>query len=70
MDENTETTFLDGKITVKEMVLDEKRAMKNFVRGFFYIKKDDVDLTKDYKLQSKENIDISSLIQDNYNFEK
>ena len=69
LDEDTDSSFLDGKITVKEMVLDEKRAMKNYVRGFYYIKKGD-DLAKDYKLDMKEKVDISSLIQDNYNFEK
>ena len=69
LDENKEYTFLDGKISVKEMMLDTKRVMKNFVREFYYIKKEDIEQTKDFKLDAKEDIDISSLIIDNYDYE-
>ena len=70
MDDNKEYSFLDGKITVKEMMLDQKRAMKNYVKDFYYVKKEDLEMTKDYKLNIKtENIDISSLIMDNYEYE-
>ena len=69
LDDNKEYTIFDGKITVKEMALDTKRVMKNFVREFYYVKKGDYDQTKDYKLNAKENIDISSLIMDNYDYE-
>ena len=69
MDDNKEYTFLKGKITVKEMFLDQKRAMKNFVRDFYYVKKEDKDQVGDFKLEIKEPIDISDLIMDNYEFE-
>ena len=69
LDENKEYTFLNGKITVKEMYLDEKRNMKNYVRDFYYIKKEDIDLTKDFKLEIKGAKDISPFIMDNYEFE-
>ena len=67
LDDNKEYSFLDGKITVKEMNLDQKRVMKNYVREFYYIKKEDIDQTKDFKLDVKETVDISSLIMDQYN---
>ena len=69
LDENKEYNFLDGKITVKEMYLDEKRIMKNYVKDFFYIKKEDIDFTKDFKLEIKGVKNISSFIMDNYESE-
>jgi serine/threonine protein kinase len=66
LDNNKEYSFLDGKITVKEMILDQKRVMKNYVRKFYYVKKEDMEQTKDFKLDVKENVDISSLIMDEY----
>ena len=69
MDENKDYTFLDGKITVKEMLLDQKRVMKNYVRGFYYIKNEDLEQAKDFKLEKKDNFDITSLIMENYEFE-
>ena len=69
LDDNKEYTVLDGKVSLKEMVLDTKRVMKNLVREFYYVKKEDIEQTKDYKLNAKENIDISSLIMDNYDYE-
>ena len=51
------------------MVLDTKRVMKNLVREFYYVKKEDIEKNKDYKLDAKDNIDISSLIMDNYDYE-
>ena len=69
IDENKEYTISKGKITVKEMVLDQKRVMKNFVREFYYVKKEDIEQTKDFKLDVKENFDISSLIKEQYEFE-
>ena len=71
--DNKEFGVLDGKVSVKEMILDQKRVMKNYVREFYYVKKEDIELTKDYKLEVKEgnkgNINISSLIKDNYEYE-
>ena len=52
---------------MKEMNLDQKRVMKNYVREFYYVKKEDIDQTKDFKLDVKETVDISSLIMDQYN---
>ena len=69
LDNNKEYTFLDGKITVKEMLLDQKRPMKNFVREFFYVKKEDIDKTQDFKLEVREDVNITSLIMDDYEFE-
>ena len=69
MDENKKYTFLDGKISVKEMLLDQKRVMKNYVRGFYYIKNEDLEQAKDFKLEKKNHIDITSLIMENYEFE-
>ena len=62
-------TFLNGKITVKEMLLDQKRPMKNFVREFYYVKKEDIDKTHDFQLEVREDINITSLIMDDYEFE-
>jgi serine/threonine protein kinase len=39
LDANKEYSFLDGKISVREMKKDQKRAMKNYVREFYYVKK-------------------------------
>ena len=64
-----EYTFLKGKISVKEMILDQKRVMKNYVREFNYVKKEDYEQTKDYKLNVKDVDDISSLIIDDYEYE-
>ena len=69
LDDNKEYSFLDGKITVKEMNLDQKRVMKNYVREFYYVKKEDIDQTKDFKLDVKETVDITSLIMDQYKVE-
>ena len=69
LDENKEYTFLKGKITVKEMYLDQKRAMKNYVREFYYVKNEDLEQTKDFKLDVKETLDINSLIKDEYQSE-
>ena len=69
LDENKEYTFLKGKITVKEMYLDQKRAMKNYVREFYYVKNEDLEQTKDFKLDVKETLDINSLIRDEYQSE-
>jgi hypothetical protein len=51
------------------MYLDEKRIMKNYVKDFFYIKKEDIDFTKDFKLEIKGVKNISSFIMDNYESE-
>ena len=69
LDDKKDYTFLDGKISVKEMFLDQKRPMKNFVKGFYYVKKEDIDEVHDFKLEVKEDIDINSLIMDDYEFE-
>jgi serine/threonine protein kinase len=66
LDDNKEYSFLQGKVTVKEMNLDQKRVMKNFVRGFYYVKKENMDQSNDFKLEAKEDLDISSLIMDDY----
>jgi serine/threonine protein kinase len=39
LDKNKKFTYIDGKISVKEMKKDLKRQMKNYVREFYYINK-------------------------------
>ena len=51
------------------MLLDQKRPMKNFVREFYYVKKEDIDKTQDFKLEVREDVNITSLIMDDYEFE-
>ena len=46
------------------MTKDLKRHMKNFVREFYFIKKEDLEQTKDFQLDVKGNIDISNLIKE------
>lgn len=69
MDENKEYTVLDGKITVKEMFLDQKRVMKNFVKDFYYVKQEDIEQTKDFQIQVSSKFDFSSVIIDQYEFD-
>ena len=69
LDENKNYTFLQGKISVKEMILDQKRPMKNYVREFYYVKKEDIEQTSDFKLDVKESVDITPFIMDNYEYE-
>ena len=69
LDENIDYTFLQGKISVKEMILDQKRPMKNYVREFYYVKKEDIEQTRDFKLDVKEAGDITKFIMDNYEYE-
>ena len=47
----------------------KNKNMKNFVRGFYYVKKEDIDKTHDFKLEVKEDVNITSLIMDDYEFE-
>ena len=48
LDANKEYSFLDGKISVREMKKDQKRAMKNYVREFYYVKKEDTPQTEEF----------------------
>ena len=66
LDEDITLNVLTGKITLKEMMLDQTRRMKNRVRKFYYVKKEDIEKTEDFKLEVKETKDISSLIMDQY----
>ena len=50
LDANKEYSFLDGKISVREMKKDQKRAMKNYVREFYYVKKEDTPQTEEFQL--------------------
>ena len=42
LDEDKSLTVATGKITLKEMKLDQLKPMKNKVRGFYYVKKEDI----------------------------
>ena len=66
LDEDTTLNVLNGKITLKEMMLDQTRHMKNRVRQFYYVKKEDIEKTEEFKLETNGNMDISSLIMDQY----
>ena len=50
LDANKEYTFLDGKISVREMKKDQKRIMENYVREFYYVKKEDAPQTEEFQL--------------------
>ena len=50
LDEDKNFTFLDGKISVKEMKKDQKRDMKNYVREFYFVKKEDEKQMIDFHL--------------------
>ena len=50
LDEDKTFSFLDGKISVKEMKKDLKRDMKNYVREFYFVKKEDIKQNEDFKL--------------------
>ena len=54
LDQDKNFTFLDGKISVKEMKKDQKRDMKNYVREFYFVKKEDVKQNIDFHLTVNE----------------
>ena len=60
LDENTKYTVLDGKVSLKEILADQKRVMKNYVREFYFVKKEDIAQTKDFELKTGDNIDGNS----------
>ena len=66
LDEDNTLTVHTGKITLKEMMLDQTRHMKNRVRQFYYVKKEDIEKTEEFKLEVNGTNDISSLIMDQY----
>ena len=66
LDEDTTQNVITGKITLKEMMLDQTRHMKNKVKQFYYIKKEDIEQTEEFKLEVNGDKDISSLIIDKY----
>ena len=61
LDANKEYSFLDGKISVREMKKDQKRIMKNYVREFFYVKKEDDKQTEDFQLTVNGTLKIEGL---------
>ena len=64
LDEDKNITVLTGKITLKEMKLDQGRMMKNKVRQFYFVKKEDIAQTQEFQLEINGNKDISNLIID------
>ena len=62
LDADKNFTFLDGKISVKEMKKDQKRAMKNYVREFYFVKKEDVQQTQDFHLTVNSQINTQGII--------
>ena len=61
LDEDKEFSFLDGKISVREMKKDQKRAMKNYVREFYYIKHEDQPQTEEFHLVVNGYIDLDEI---------
>ena len=57
LDQDKDYTFLEGKISVKEMKKDLKRDMKNYVREFYFVKKEDIKQTEDFQLTLNSPID-------------
>ena len=53
LDEDKDYSFLEGKITVKEMTKDQKRIMKNYVREFYFIKNENLGQSKEFQLDVK-----------------
>ena len=73
LDEDKNLTVATGKITLKEMKLDQLKPMNNKVRGFYYVKKEDIAQTQEFQLEingkvenDDNDIDISSLIMEQY----
>ncbi len=61
LDEDKDFTFLDGKISVKEMKKDLKRDMKNYVREFYFVKKEDIQQTEDFHLTVNSTLNTKDL---------
>ena len=61
LDEDKNFTFLDGKISVKEMKKDLKRDMKNYVREFYFVKKEDIQQTEDFHLTVNSTLNTKDL---------
>ena len=61
LDADKEYSFLDGKITVREMKKDQKRHMKNYVREFYYVKKEDSQQSEEFTITVTGLIDIKGL---------
>ena len=61
LDEDKDFSFLDGKISVREMKKDQKRAMKNYVREFYYIKHEDQPQTEEFHLVVNGYIDLDEI---------
>ena len=61
LDADKEYSFLDGKISVREMKKDQKRAMKNYVREFYYIKQEDKPQTEEFHLTVNGIINLDGL---------
>ena len=67
IDEDKSLNILNGKITLKEMKLDQQKKIINTVREFYFVKKEDIDKAQEFKLEIKgDNEDISSLIIEQY----
>ena len=73
LDEDKNLTVATGKISLKEMKLDQLKPMRNKVRGFYYVKKEDIGQTQEFQLEingkvenNDNNVDISSLIMEQY----
>ena len=67
IDDDKSLTVLNGKITLKEMKLDQQKKIINTVREFYFVKKEDIDKAQEFKLEIKDNNkDISSLIIEQY----
>ena len=66
LDEDKSLSVLNGKITLKEMMLDQGRMMKSKVRQFYFVKKEDIDQTQEFQLEINGSENISNLIMDQF----
>ena len=55
LDSKENYSFLNGKVSVKEMKRDQTREMKNYVREFYYVKKEDEKQMEDFKITINNN---------------
>ena len=65
LDADKNFTFLDGKVSVKEMKKDQKRDMKNYVREFYFVKKEDIKQTEDFQLTVNSTLNTKEFNQKN-----
>ena len=71
LDDNEKYSILNGKVTWKEIKKDIKRPMRNFVKQYYYAKKEDIKDIKDDDKDDEINTDSNNIFKfkfkDNHN---